>query len=625
MTVAAKAGRYELLDELGRGAMGVVYRAHDPVIGRSVAVKTMRLSEEGTGMSHAELLSRFQTEARAAGLLAHPNIVTVYDAGEEEGLFYITMELVEGRSLQALLDASQTFPLSRVLRIMEQACSALDFAHQRNVVHRDIKPANLMITPDDTVKVTDFGTAKILQIGTAQTQHVIGTPSYMSPEQVKGQRVDGRSDIFSLGVILYELVTGEKPFPGENLTTVIYKIVNEEPIPPRELDSSVHPGLSYVITHALAKQPAERYQSCREFLEALSNYREQGASDLTVVMPAAGGSAARSDLSTPTSAGAAAGADRSSAQASPAPHASMAPPDAFGTLAEPQPQKKRGRFLLALLLIVLIAIVGKQDWPLLQEVWQRVQAERAAQKAPPAVTAVPASNAVQPPAAAGPGGAAATPETSKETPAPEEKTAQPNGSHEGTPEPRPASPPVSAQPVSPAPKSSGPHVSVPHASKPSQPTAEERELQLRIEQRLARANLAGKVLPQVSGNNVTLSGKLLPREHRRLLWQLRDVPDTVRVIDHIEYADPPLGEQAAPAEERPADTEAGRGMVFLTSDPAGAEVLVDGFPAGRRTPTRLPLRAGEHTLTFLMRGRAPARRTIVVEEDRAMQISISLR
>src|SRR3989454_4553351 len=236
MPTVTKAGRYEIVGELGRGAMGVVYKAVDPVIGRTVAVKTIRLSEEGTGLSRPELLTRFQTEARAAGLLTHPNIVVVFDAGEEDGLYYITMELVEGKSLQALLDGGHAFPLPRTLRIMDQTCSALEFAHQRNIVHRDIKPANLMLTEDDTVKITDFGTAKILQFGTAQTAHVIGTPSYMSPEQIKGKPVDGRSDIFSLGVILYELVTGEKPFPGQNITTVIYKIVNEEPIPPRELD-----------------------------------------------------------------------------------------------------------------------------------------------------------------------------------------------------------------------------------------------------------------------------------------------------------------------------------------------------------------------------------------------------
>src|SRR6202008_2178005 len=158
MVTLTKAGRYEILGELGRGAMGVVYRAVDPVIGRNVAVKTIRLTQKGTRLSRPELLPRFQREARAAGLLTHPNIVVVYHAGDEDGLYYITMELVEGKSLQALLDGGHSFPLPRTLRILDQTCSALQFAHERNVVHRDIKPANLMLTADDTVKITDFGT-----------------------------------------------------------------------------------------------------------------------------------------------------------------------------------------------------------------------------------------------------------------------------------------------------------------------------------------------------------------------------------------------------------------------------------------------------------------------------------
>src|SRR6059036_2937920 len=277
MPTVTKAGRYEIVGELGRGAMGVVYKAVDTVIGRAVAVKAIRLSEEGTGLSRPELLTRFQTDARAAGLLTHPNIVVVFVGGEEDGLYYIAMYLVEGKSLQALLDGGQAFPLPRTLRIMEQTCSALQFAHERNVIHRDIKPANLMLTADDTVKITDFGTAKILQFGTVQqTAHVMGTPSYMSPEQVKGRVVDGRSDIFSLGVMLYEMVTGEKPFPGQNITTVIYKIVNEDPVPPRQIDPSIHPGISAVVIKALAKEPEQRYQTCREMLDDLRNYRAQG-------------------------------------------------------------------------------------------------------------------------------------------------------------------------------------------------------------------------------------------------------------------------------------------------------------------------------------------------------------
>jgi protein kinase-like protein len=273
METATKVDRYEILGELGRGAMGIVYRAKDPVIGRTVAVKTIRLSEEGTGMSHAQLVERFQTEARAAGLLTHPNIVVIYDAGEADGLYYITMELVNGKSLQALLDAGEKFSLPRLLRIMEQVCSALQFAHDNKVVHRDIKPANLMLSSDDHVKITDFGTAKIMQYGAAQQTSATGTPSYMSPEQIRGKAVDGRADIFSLGVMLYEMTTGQKPFQAQDVATVLYRILNQDPEPPQKLNPNISNGVSSTIMKALAKSPLLRYESCREFLDDLKNYR----------------------------------------------------------------------------------------------------------------------------------------------------------------------------------------------------------------------------------------------------------------------------------------------------------------------------------------------------------------
>ena len=273
MLTATKAGRYEILGELGRGGMGVVYSAKDPLIGRTVAVKTIRLSEEGTGMSHAQLVERFQTEARAAGLLTHPNIVVIFDAGETDGLYYITMELVNGKSLQSLLDSGEKFPLARVLRIMEQVCSALQFAHDHHVVHRDIKPANIMLAADDVVKITDFGTAKILQYGAVQQSSAMGTPGYISPEQIKGKAVDRRTDIFSLGVMLYQLTTGEKPFRGQDIASILYRILNEEPPPPQTLNPALPLGVSSTIMKAMAKSPHLRYENCRELLEDLKNYR----------------------------------------------------------------------------------------------------------------------------------------------------------------------------------------------------------------------------------------------------------------------------------------------------------------------------------------------------------------
>jgi serine/threonine protein kinase len=279
MVTATKAGRYEILGELGRGGMGVVYRAKDPSIGRIVAVKTIQLSEEGTGMSHAELVECFQTEARAAGLLTHPNIVVIHDVGESDGIYYITMELVNGKSLQSMLDSGEKFPLPRLLRIMEQVCSALQFAHDHSVVHRDIKPANIMLTSGDFVKITDFGTAKIMQYGASQQTSAMGTPGYMSPEQIKGKAVDGRTDIFSLGVMLYEMTTGQKPFRGQDIATILYHILNEEPVPPRQLNPNIPPGVSSTIMKALNKGPRLRYESCNELLEDLKHYRpgETGA------------------------------------------------------------------------------------------------------------------------------------------------------------------------------------------------------------------------------------------------------------------------------------------------------------------------------------------------------------
>jgi len=273
METATKAGRYEILGELGRGGMGVVYRAKDPLIGRIVATKTLRLSEEDAGMSHAELVHYFQTEAQAAGRLTHPNIVAIYDVGESDGVYYITMELVNGKSLQSMLDSGERFPATRLLRIMEQICSALEFAHHNHVVHRDIKPANIMLTRDDFVKITDFGTAKILQYGASRQSDVMGTPAYMSPEQIRGKAVDERTDVFSLGVMLYEMGTGQKPFQGKDTAEILYRILHEEPVPPHQVNPSISLGVSSTIMKALTKSPFLRYESCGDLLEDLKHYR----------------------------------------------------------------------------------------------------------------------------------------------------------------------------------------------------------------------------------------------------------------------------------------------------------------------------------------------------------------
>ena len=270
-----KAGRYQIVSELGRGSMGVVYHGFDPVIGRTVAIKTM-LTEGLSSQEFREFKARFQREAQAAGVLSHPNIVNVFDYGEDSGILYLIMEYLEGKSLEKLVEGQNILPIETIIPMYGQVCNALDHAHQNGIVHRDIKPANIMVLGNGLVKVTDFGIAKMVSMGMTQAGQVLGTPNYMSPEQVKGRQIDGRSDIFSLGIILYDLVTGEMPFGGENITTIIYKIINENPIPPRELDATIHPGLSYVICKALAKSPEERYQTCRELADDLKNFKYLG-------------------------------------------------------------------------------------------------------------------------------------------------------------------------------------------------------------------------------------------------------------------------------------------------------------------------------------------------------------
>lgn len=276
-TSLTKAGRYQIVRELGRGAMGVVYEGFDPVIGRTVAIKTMLL--EGLSASeYEEYKKRFQREAQAAGVLSHPNIVTVHDFGEDNGMLYLAMEFLKGMSLQDLLAHGKALPIEGIIRLYDQVCSALDQAHAHQVVHRDMKPANIMILENGMVKVTDFGIARLLSAGTGMTRvgQVVGTPSYMSPEQVRGLPVDGRSDIFSLGVILYLLLTGKKPFDGPSLTTVIYKIVNEEPAPLSSADPAIHPNLGTIVAKALAKDPNQRYQTCGALAADLRNYKALG-------------------------------------------------------------------------------------------------------------------------------------------------------------------------------------------------------------------------------------------------------------------------------------------------------------------------------------------------------------
>jgi eukaryotic-like serine/threonine-protein kinase len=261
-------GRYLIDSEIGRGAMGVVFKATDSVLQRTVAVKTVNMAME---KDHADKYeARFYQEARAAGALNHPNIVTVYDAGKAGDVVYMAMEYIQGVELRSLLVEGQAMGVSQAISIAAQVAEGLGYAHAQGVVHRDIKPANIMVVSDGPVKITDFGIARMRAAADlTQTGVMLGSPKYMSPEQVIGKRADHRSDIFSLGVILYEMLTGAAPFSGENVTALMYQIVNFAPPAPSSVNRQVPEMLDFVIAKMLAKPLEERYQDAREVAKDL--------------------------------------------------------------------------------------------------------------------------------------------------------------------------------------------------------------------------------------------------------------------------------------------------------------------------------------------------------------------
>ena len=263
-----RIGKYEIVGKLGQGAMGEVFRAHDPVLNRAVAVK--RIS---AGLDADEMVrKRFQREAQSAALLSHPNIITVYELGIEGDQLFMAMELLDGIDLKHALTARQ-MTLDEKIGVVQQICEGLAFAHAHDIVHRDLKPANIHILPGGKVKIMDFGLARLSGSEMTTTGMVMGTPHYMSPEQVKGQKADARSDIFALGCVFYELLSGRKPFDAESMHGVLYKIMQEEPIPVREAAPGTPEALAHIVEKALAKNPDERFPNAGELLVALRQAR----------------------------------------------------------------------------------------------------------------------------------------------------------------------------------------------------------------------------------------------------------------------------------------------------------------------------------------------------------------
>jgi serine/threonine-protein kinase len=293
-------GRYQVEGLLGRGSMGAVYLGRDPKIGRQVAIKTMALSQEFEGEALTEARSRFFREAETAGRLQHPGIVTIFDAGEDQGLAWIAMEYLRGHDLQRYTQPGRMLPVADALAVVARVAEALAYAHSQGVVHRDIKPANVMVdAPTDSVKVTDFGIARIADTSRTRTGLVLGTPSFMSPEQMAGRRVDGRSDLYSLGVMLFQLLTGALPFRSESMAKLMFQIANEPAPDVRSLRPELPQALADAVALALEKRPEVRYADGSQFatdlrtlMASMAGTREAAPPD---AVPAAAGAPPQAD------------------------------------------------------------------------------------------------------------------------------------------------------------------------------------------------------------------------------------------------------------------------------------------------------------------------------------------
>jgi len=396
--MVSQLGKYEIRRELARGAMGVVYEAYDPLIKRRVALKTIR-PDQLDGEHAADMLARFRREAQAAGRLSHPNIVAIYEFDEDAGTAFIAMEFVDGRELKECFAANERFRMADSERIMTAILDALDYSHRQGVVHRDIKPANIFLLDDGGVKVTDFGIAHVESSNLTQAGTVVGTPNYMSPEQIMGLPVDGRTDLFAAGVILYQFLTGERPFAGST-TTTMQKVLKEEPLPPSTLNVQLPPAIDAVMRKALAKRADDRFPTAQEFsvaLRAAMRTSEPLRRDPDATLP---------NLAAAGVPGASA---RAAAEPAPAPGVAAAPGDA--THAQPVPSSvasaTTSRQRSAIAIVAGIGVIGvaalAATWWLFPREASHAAQQGNAPSAPPAVHAAaqvapePASASSAPP------------------------------------------------------------------------------------------------------------------------------------------------------------------------------------------------------------------------------------
>ena len=551
--------------------MGVVFQAVDPTIGRTVAIKTIRLSDVTNPQERAKLRERLFREARSAGSLSHPNIVTIYDMQEEGELTYIAMEFVDGPTLDALMSAGEPIAREDVLRILREAASGLDYAHQKRIVHRDIKPANIMLDTAGQVKITDFGIAKVSSSEQfTMTGTIVGTPNYMSPEQVQGlPTVDGRSDQFSLAVIAFEMLTGEKPFVGEHLTTVVYKIVAGDPIPPRRLNPTLGAEIEGVLRKALAKEPDARYLSCLEFVNALdracsgtkgwTNLARGGSQELPTLALEQPAAAARPPLPPP--------AKRRTGDT---------------TIGGGSSKRRVSAFTVALAILVAAGLVGLIAWqaaPWLVGNSHPQRAETGAPQSPPPQqqNPPPAAPPVEKPTpAVTPAPAAAAPETKppeSTTPETSAATAKSEGDEAEPAAPRPA----------PAPR--------------------------------PRTERGSAALPQAVGIVTTPAGALAAIDARSSASCRTPCTLTVSPGRHFVEVTLPgyqmvhreINVADGPQDLPPIVLQAHTATLLLSSEPPGASISVNGKLQEKTTPAQLTLPPGTYTIVVSKDGKSESR------------------
>jgi serine/threonine-protein kinase len=562
-----KLGRYEMQDELGRGAMGVVYRAIDPAIGRAVAIKTIHLRELADASERGKLRERLFREAQSAGLLSHPNIVTIYDVGEEDETAYIAMELVDGPTLERLM---KTEPVagSLVMAVIRDTASALDYAHKRGIVHRDIKPANIMLHEGMTAKITDFGVARFQSAQMTQVGMMVGTPNYMSPEQVRAEAVDGRSDQFSLAVIAYELLCGERPFRAESIPGLVYQIVNEEPAPAHRLNRSLEWQVDVVLKRALSKSPEERFPSCLEFSQAL----ETACRSCKKWTPIAPGTAHTAE----TIIGAAipvppAVISRTEPAEAPAGPATLAPP--------PAPEQRSGWLLRTARALATVIVAGALIGAALIGAYQYLQDQEPldiAEEEP----ATPRSEPVQKP----------DPLAADD----ERLTVLPGDDPEGVGAGRAATEDDSALVSPPEP--------------PAPPASAATPVETRL---ISTPSEAYVVVDGRTDLSCTTPCSLQLTQGRHTLAAVK--PGYKRTLRILEV---PRDQDVI------VQLESTTGTLFVRSDPAGAQITVDGQQRPERTPAMLTLPVGNHVIEIIQNGQRQ-QRSLTIREGSITNVTVN--